>query len=298
MEMLLEDYPSLPSASTPQHTPLNRCLIFKINGIKALSYKTSLKKIRDNPVPESQASAWAQAFFSTFLMGFMGEKLIKFSVKSFITKRMQPTQWPSLCWGKNSANVACPPGCHNSQLMQRTLSMLSSVCPKSHSQLGITNTASLIYKRRQNLVLNCAGGPGVQRLESSSPRIWRGQNTRFTSHIYSSYDIPFKLPQRWFFWSILLVLVGNTSFLLLLRFNISQSINNNFVYLFLNFFNTDCVAIAQFSLNHPTSSPVRANECPHFPKPSSLNVSILAPNIRAARIFIAVILKPKGKRVF
>lgn len=155
MEMLLEDYPSLPSASMPQHTPLNRCHIFKINGIKALSYKTSLKKIRDNPVPESQTSAWAQAFFSTFLMGIMGEKWMQFSVKSFNTKRTQPTQWPSVCCGKNGATVAWPPECHHSQLMQRTLSTLSSVCPKSHSELGITNIGSHLQEQTKSCSKLC-----------------------------------------------------------------------------------------------------------------------------------------------
>lgn len=162
MEMLLEDYPSLPSASMPQHTPLNRCHIFKINGVKALSYKTSLKKIGDNPVLESQTSAWAQAFFSTFLMGFIGEKLMQFSVKSFNTKRMQPTQWPSVCCGKNGATMAWPLNATIHSLCRGHWACSHLVCPKFHSELGITNIGRHLQEQTKSCCKLCRWAWGAE----------------------------------------------------------------------------------------------------------------------------------------
>lgn len=55
-------------------TLLNKFHIFKLNGIKALSYNTFLKKTKDNPAQETQVSAWAQTFSFTFLLDYVDTK--------------------------------------------------------------------------------------------------------------------------------------------------------------------------------------------------------------------------------
>lgn len=119
---------------------------------------------------ESQVSAWAQTFSFTVLLGYVGTKWMQFIVKYFYTVRMQFSDHRCVeVWRCQHGSV---PGCHHSQLTWRTLSMSS---PE-----GTTPTQGDIYDSRKNLVLNCAGRPGVQRLESCSHEIHRGKNTRLS----------------------------------------------------------------------------------------------------------------------
>lgn len=297
METLLEDYVSLPSAHVPQHTPLNKFHIFKVNGVKTLNYEAPLRMIRDNPVPESQVSAWAQTFSSTFLLDYMGGKLMQFTVKSLNTERMWPTQWPSLCWGKDGATTARLPGCHHSQLTPRTSSMRLSVSTKtSHSWALPTQGVVALWERTKSCPNLCSWAWGAEirikfsgNLERLKYKVCISTYSGSDSHIFQTAS------ER----AVLKYSSGTClyhQFSLLERFNIPQIINNNFLFFFL-LYHWLCCYSPVLSQSPDQSTCKGKWMFPHLPEPSLSNVSILAPNIRAARIFSAVIpQRPQTKR--
>lgn len=88
---------------------------------------------------------------------------MQFTVKSLNAERMWPTQWPSLCWGKDGATTARLPGCHHSQLTLRTLSMRSSVSTKtSHSWALPTQGVVALWERTKSCPNLCSWTWGAE----------------------------------------------------------------------------------------------------------------------------------------
>lgn len=177
-----------------------------------------------------------------FLLDYVGETLMHFTVKSFNTERpgMWPTWWPSICWDKNYATIQSLHGYY-----------ACSVWPRPKPHLGTTNMRREMFMRSDKILSK----RWVWGTKIGIKFSWSLEKWKYSLHlpyIPIVTDIPPKLvsdqPVLKHFSGI-----WDCPFSFLQRSKIPQTIKNNIPLKFT------CSAIPQISFHHPTCPVVGAN---------------------------------------